>query len=149
MKLKSKFVKSLCTMLSLILLSTNSTTLLAQNYDGTELGISNTQNYDPIAEVKYVSSNNIIPTASVNRRTITADIAIISMKANTPSNGTISIQKSEKGSWKTFIKWQFSEKGTRTISKRYSGKRGTYRVYVSGMVGNDKITCYSSTVSIR
>lgn len=136
-------------MLSLILLSTNSTTLLAQSYAGTELGVSNDQDYDPIAEIKYVSSNSIIPIASVNRRTITADIAIKSMKVNTPSNGTISIQKSERGSWKTFIKWRFSEKGTRTISKRYSGKRGTYRVYVSGMVGNDKITCYSSTVSIR
>ena len=149
MKFKQSLTKILGVVLSLLLMLVCPTTVFAEDSNISKSIITEAGVHDPIAEVKYVSTNSIIAFANVNRRTISADVTIKAMNANTPSDGSISIQKSEKGAWKTVTKWRFAEKGSKNISKKYSGKRGTYRVYVSGKVGNDRINSYSNTVTIK
>lgn len=149
MKLNQFFTKTLCTTITMILLLLSPQTVLAGNMDTLKSNPHNNKNQEPIAEIQYTSTNAIDAKLKANRRTMNVIVSITTKSNKIRNDGSISLQKSEKGAWKTVAKWKFAEIGSHIVFKNYSGKRGTYRVYVCGKVGSDRITNYSDTVTIK
>ncbi len=99
--------------------------------------------------INYVKTSRISSYASVNGTTVTVSAHITAKNGKTASSGTLYIEKKTKNGWKIKDSWEFSGKGSYSISKEYSAKKGKYREHVVADVGSDHIDSYSNEVTVN
>lgn len=97
----------------------------------------------------WISTTLVVPSISNSGRSISASILISPKESSVESSGTLYLEEYSGGYWKTAKTWSINKSGTINITKSYTGKSNmTYRVKVVVTTGSDKITAYSTEITI-
>ena len=97
----------------------------------------------------WVDADQVFPGIFSSGKKITATLNIRAKKNTTALSGTLYLEESNGGRWRTVASWTFDGTGKFRENYMYSGKSGaTYRTKVVATVGTDSISKYSTEITI-
>lgn len=97
----------------------------------------------------YTDVDNVRSNIYSSGVTVNLSVKVNTLKSTVATSGTIYLQKKVNGVWITEKSWYASGTGSHTITRSYTGTKGSeYRVKAVLKVGRDNITTYSGSIRL-